>query len=300
MSSWAKTSEQPSTFHHVREAPGKSPGASSTSSSGRGRYPRLMPSQAVEAFRARLASAALFLDFDGTLSEIVARPEDARPMPEVPDILARVGSRCRLLAIVSGRSARQLVDWLGPDIEIWGVHGAEVARDGKIELAEGAATFIGVMSEVRAELQERLLSMELPGVLLEDKGVVVNVHYRTAPDPGAAERTLAPVVEAIAARSGLEVGRGRMTLEVRPRGRFSKAAVVRERARAEAVGATAFIGDDVVDLPAFDALDALAAEGMATLKVAVRSHESPDALLERADLVVDGPAGVVTFLESLL
>jgi trehalose 6-phosphate phosphatase len=71
-------------------------------------------------------------------------------------------------------------------------------------------------------------------------------------------------------------------------------------ARAAAgLAAACFLGDDVGDLPAFAALDRLAGAGTATVKVAVRSVESPPALLDQADLVVDGPAGALAVLEHL-
>jgi trehalose 6-phosphate phosphatase len=58
-------------------------------------------------------------------------------------------------------------------------------------------------------------------------------------------------------------------------------------------------GDDVGDLPAYDALDRLEESGVATLRIAVASAEAPPQLLERADLVVDGPEGLVALLTSL-
>jgi trehalose 6-phosphate phosphatase len=61
----------------------------------------------------------------------------------------------------------------------------------------------------------------------------------------------------------------------------------------------AFLGDDVVDLAAFDALDALEADGVAVLRVAVSSDEAPAELLERADLVVEGVEGAVGWLSDL-
>jgi len=69
--------------------------------------------------------------------------------------------------------------------------------------------------------------------------------------------------------------------------------------RATDLDAVCFIGDDVGDLPAFDALDKLQAEGVHTWRVAVRSEEESSDLVERADLTVDGPAGVMALLEAL-
>jgi trehalose 6-phosphate phosphatase len=61
-----------------------------------------------------------------------------------------------------------------------------------------------------------------------------------------------------------------------------------------------FAGDDTVDIPAFEALDALASDGVATVKVAVSSPEAPSELIERADIVVGGPEGTVDLLRSLV
>ena len=66
------------------------------------------------------------------------------------------------------------------------------------------------------------------------------------------------------------------------------------------LGAACFLGDDFGDLPAFDALDELAAAGRSTVKVAVRSNEAPPEMLARADVVVDGPEGAKDVLEGLL
>ena len=71
------------------------------------------------------------------------------------------------------------------------------------------------------------------------------------------------------------------------------------RAMADGLGAIAYAGDDVGDFPGFDALDALDAQGTSVLRVAVDSDEAPPGLLERADLVVDGPGGIRNLLARL-
>ncbi|MEQ1787910.1 MAG: hypothetical protein ABL966_12715 [Acidimicrobiales bacterium] len=64
--------------------------------------------------------------------------------------------------------------------------------------------------------------------------------------------------------------------------------------------AVAYVGDDAGDLPAFAALDRLAAAGVAAVKVAVRTSEASTDLLTRADVIVDGPEGALALLEALL
>ncbi|MGH2752666.1 MAG: trehalose-phosphatase [Actinomycetota bacterium] len=254
-------------------------------------------------FRASVASnphsSGVFLDFDGTVSEIVEVPSEARPIEGARAVLSDLARALAIVSIVSGRSAAQLLEWLGPDIEIWGVHGAERVVDGRVELSDAVAPYAGVMSEVREELKERCAELDLPGVLVEDKAAIVGLHYRNAPVRADARRALERLAENVARAHGVQMLPGRMVIEVKPPVQFSKADVVRRRAQDLELKAAAFLGDDVGDLPAFDALDELASNGVATVRVAVRSDESPEQLLERADEIVDGPPAALAWLRSL-
>ncbi|MGH2729544.1 MAG: trehalose-phosphatase [Actinomycetota bacterium] len=251
-------------------------------------------------FLASPATAGLFLDFDGTLAEIVPLPSDARPLPGVGSLLKRLGKKFAVVAIVSGRSARQLLDWLGGGVEIWGVHGAERVVGDEVVLVGRAEAYSELMAQVRAEAEAELAELGVPGTFIEDKTTVFNLHFRTAPNVAEAWHLLGALADKLAARHGLTPVEGRHSFELRPPADFSKAAVVLERTREAGLESVAFVGDDRVDLPAFDALDALAEEDRNTLRVAVRSDEAPPELLARADIVVDGPRGVVEFLERLV
>ncbi|MGH2699235.1 MAG: trehalose-phosphatase [Actinomycetota bacterium] len=255
-------------------------------------------------FRAAVAAnpqrSGVFLDFDGTISDIVEVPSDARPVEGARGVLSELAPKLAVVSIVSGRSARQLLEWLGPDIEIWGVHGAEHVVDGRVELSDFAAPYAGVMAEVRAELEKRCAELGIPGVLVEDKEAVVGVHYRNAPVSREARESLERITEDVAGAHGLRMLPGRMVMELKPPVDFSKADVVKRLAQEHELRAAAFLGDDVGDLAAFDALDELAAQGVATVRVGVRSDESPEELLERADEIVEGPRATVAWLRSLL
>lgn len=248
---------------------------------------------------ARAARAGLFLDFDGTLSEIVERPSDARPAAGVAAALERVAARFALVAIVSGRSAAELLEWLGPDVEIWGVHGAERTDGGRVVPSERARPYRDVMARAVADASAALERLALPGVMVEDKGVMATLHYRAAADPAAAGRALDELAGELADRHGLVRAGGRMAFELRPPAEFSKRLVVLDRARSLGLAAAAFVGDDVVDLPAFDALDELERDGVVAVRVGVDSDEAPPEVLARADVVVRGPAGVVELLDRL-
>ena len=258
-----------------------------------------MVEESLEDLVARRDRAGLFLDFDGTLSEIVPVPSDARPLPGIVDLLKKLARRFRLVSVVSGRSAHELLEWLGPGVEISGTYGAERTVDGRVELSDKVAPFADAMRSVKDQVEEALAELDLDGVSLEDKRIVISLHYRRSRDPSAAER-LTRLADELAGRHGLIRMEGRRVVELRPPVELSKKAVVLERAREMDLEAAAFIGDDKGDLGAFDALDELAREGLRTARVAVRSEETPPELMERAQVVVDGPEGVRELLDSLL
>lgn len=255
-----------------------------------GAYPRLV---------ADPARTGIFLDFDGTLSHIVLYAGDARPLPGVPELLRELDRTFALVSVVSGRSAHQLVEWLGGDIEIWGVHGAETNRSGTVRLSDQAAAFQELMDRVKSEATAAVAGLDLPGVVVEDKGIMIGLHFRGAEDVEKARFELDRVAQDLTDRHGLLRAGGRLAYELRPPSDFSKAAIVLARSREEELGAVAFMGDDRVDLPGFDALDQLAEEGVATVRVAVNSDEAPPELIERADEVVQGPAEAVEWLRAL-
>jgi trehalose 6-phosphate phosphatase len=157
-----------------------------------------------------------------------------------------------------------------------------------------------LMQQVKAEAEASVERLNLPGVSIEDKGVMLGLHFRAASDIEAARFALDDLADQLVMRHGLLRAGGRLAFELRPPVEFSKKSVVLERSRELGLQAAAFVGDDRVDIPGFDALDNLADEGVATLRVAVDSDEAPAELLQRADLVLGGPASVSEFLASLL
>ena len=254
----------------------------------------------LRAIQGRPERAGLFIDFDGTLSEIVPVPANARPLEGIPELLGELSRRYAVVAVVSGRSAAQLARWLGTDVEIWGTHGAERASEGGVQIAAEVVPYLGAMSEARAEAERRLQELGIDGSELEDKGAVLSLHYRRSPDRSAARDALLDLARSLSDVRGFVVGEGRLVVEIRPPVEVSKALVVLRRAEEEDLRAAAFVGDDPVDLSAFDALDALAERGLVTARVAVSSDEAPRELIGRADVVVEGPAGVVELLRELV
>ena len=120
------------------------------------------------------------------------------------------------------------------------------------------------------------------------------------PPPGVAVRDDDPGPAAtggVAARTELHLRAAKKSLELHPPVSVDKGTIVEERS--EGLGAVTYIGDDVGDLPAFEALDRLAEQGLAAVKVAVRTPDVSAALTQQAHVLVDGPQGALELLRSL-
>jgi trehalose 6-phosphate phosphatase len=237
------------------------------------------------SFRNGEGRAGVLLDFDGTLSPIVAKPELARIRDGARDAIARLVGRYAVVAIVSGRTGDQLR-------ELVGVEGVRLAA--LYGLAEQVTQ---LPDEVLASVRE--VASSVPGARVEPKGGSVAVHYRAADDAVAAQGLLAEGLAPVALAAELALLPGKMVIELVPAGRPLKEGAVERIVEDERLDAVLYAGDDVADIRAFEALDRLAERGLRTVKVAVHGRETPVALSDAADVVVDGPAGLVTLLRGL-
>lgn len=245
---------------------------------------------ALAPFVARPAGAAVIVDFDGTLSPIVSDPGEARPIEGAVDALVDLAGRVGLVAVMSGRPIEFLQSHLPDDIVLSGLYGLEVVRAGARVDHPGA----GAWREAVADVVRTSTDRGPDGMVVESKGLSLTLHYRTRPELGPA------VVEWAhqrAARSGLVVRPAKMSVELHPPIAADKGTAL--ESLVGGLDAVCFVGDDRGDLPAYDALDRLAARGVHALRVAVTSSEAPDELIARADLVLDGPPEVLAFLRRL-
>jgi trehalose 6-phosphate phosphatase len=242
-------------------------------------------------------AALLGLDFDGTLAPIVPDPDDARAHPDVPPALARLAPLLGRVAVITGRPAQIAVDYASlADIDrlvVLGHYGLERWEDGRVTAPEDDPAVAAARDRVPALLAE----LGVPDAYVEDKGRAIAVHVRRTADPVGAFDLVAPRLRALAGELGLAVEPGRMVVELRPAG-GDKGDAVRALVSEQPPSAVVFIGDDLGDLPAFAAVEALRANGLPGLLVCSGSTEVIE-VAERADLVVDGPAGVAALLQTL-
>jgi trehalose 6-phosphate phosphatase len=247
------------------------------------------------------------LDFDGTLAPIVEDPDDAVIHPQAPDVLVALAAQVRGVAVITGRPARQVlalggldevgnaVGESGRELVVLGQYGNErwSSTDRRVispPPPRGLATFI-------SELPRLLRQADAADAHLEEKGLAVAVHTRRLDDPAAAHERLLPVLREAAVALDLDVEPGRAVIEVRAPG-MHKGVALRRLVGELGARAVVFCGDDLGDLEAFKAVEELRGQGLPGLLVCSESAEE-NALADLADVVVDGPDGVLQLLREL-
>lgn len=228
---------------------------------------------------------ALFLDVDGTLLEVAETPDRVHVPEGLKSLLKALSARLGgALALVSGRAIADLDTLFSPlRLCASGVHGAE-RRD-----ASGTITRPPVSSERVSEVREELARFVAlhQGLLLEDKTFALAVHFRLAPEMGAAVHTL---VQSIVERLGAEyvVQAGKCVYEIRP-GAWTKGTAIRAfLQQAPFRGRTPiYVGDDVTDEDAFAVVNSLDGLSVRVGEVATTQAKFKTQAKFRLDRVAD-------------
>jgi len=208
--------------------------------------------------RARLAGRrpSVFLDYDGTLTPIVARPDLALLSDTMRATLRGLAAHCSV-AVISGRDLADVRDLVGLDNLVYaGSHGFDIAGPNglRIEHVQGAA-FAAAVERAAGLLRPALAAIE--GALVEPKRFAVAVHYRqvAADEVADVEAVVDRVLKAV---PELEKTHGKKVFELRPRFDWDKGkAVLWLLSALEQTGADIlpfYIGDDLTDEDAFLAL----------------------------------------------
>lgn len=246
---------------------------------------------AVEAAIEVLAQrpSALVTDVDGTLSRIVARPEDARVEETARASLRRLAARLDLVAVITGREESVARGMVGVD---------ELTYVGSYAMdARRGLTFAAV--EPALALAEQRLEA-LPCVALERKEVSFALHYRNCVDAERVGRELAEMLEPIALETGTQLLEGKLVIEVAPAALPDKGTALSGLLLDHEIRGAVFVGDDLADATAFRKLAERRAPGRAPgLCIAVVDGETPQVVKDGADLELAGVDDVERFLELL-
>ena len=240
---------------------------------------------------------AVFLDYDGTLTPIVDRPEDAVISQDMRNSVRRLAKRCPV-CVVSGRDRRIVQELMGlNDLIVAGSHGFDIwSPEGTIEREEGAE-FEALLDGVRTRLHEELDPIE--GALVELKRISIAAHYRLVSDK---ERPrVRKVVDTILAEhpEELKITPGKMVYEIQPKIEWDKGRAMLylletlELDRDDVV--PLYLGDDVTDE---DAFETLAERGVG---IFVGSPDDPEVAgrTTAADYILFSTEEVRQFLDTL-
>ncbi|WP_115513670.1 MULTISPECIES: trehalose-phosphatase [Xanthomonas] len=230
-------------------------------------------------------ACALFLDVDGTLIDFADSPKAVRLLPEVREAIVQLSERLNgAIALVSGRPLAQLDALFAPLLlPAAGLHGHELRSDvaARAAMPQDTSAFLHGLHQRAAALTHKHT-----GVLVEDKGVSVALHWRAQPDAGP--DVMAFAQDEIAQLSGYRLQPGDHVVEFVPEGSNKGLAVEQLMQTAAFAGRTpVFVGDDLTDEFGFDAANRL---GGWSILVGDRAQTS-------ARFRVDGTAAVHAWLQ---
>jgi trehalose 6-phosphate phosphatase len=195
----------------------------------------------------------LFLDYDGTLAPIAATPDLAFCPPEAQTAIMRLRDLPKVSpVIISGRSLEDIREKVGvPNIIYVGNHGLEIGNPAgthKKKLSAGRQKeYVEIGEALKASLEG------IPGILFEDKGPILTIHFRNAP-PEYLPRIHQVLDEALAQwQERWKIAYGKMVFEIRPKVDFDKGKAVKEILRTSPTGGALpiYLGDDQTDQGAF-------------------------------------------------
>ncbi len=236
----------------------------------------------------------LMTDVDGTISEIVSCPEEARVSPVCRQQLAILTKRLELVAAISGRPALAAREMIGVDGMVYiGNHGLEQWHDGVLQFVEGVKEYT---TKVTAALDELMGSLNVEGISFENKGVALSVHYRRSPDRKSARNCILEKIAASFIARDFSIQEGKMVVELRPSVEVNKATAVEALVKRYNLRGGIYVGDDISDVDAFRAIHQEIFKGLA---VGVISEETPQQLEKEADFTLNGVGDMERFLTWL-
>ena len=232
----------------------------------------------------REAPFGLVAALDGTISALTATPAEATVSPACRRHLEAIAARAALVAVVTGRTAeeaRRIVDLEG--VVYVGLHGFSLAMPPV--WSEAAVATSTVLT--RSILDDLERTIALPGIVFEDKGPLIALHYRQTPDPAAARQAILDAIAAAPMARRFAMYEGKMMVELGPPiPSVHKGTALRHLATERGLRSVLYLGDDVTDADAFRVLrEASAFRGAS---VVVSSQETPREVLDAADYRVEG------------
>ena len=243
----------------------------------------------------REAPFGLMTDLDGTISPLTGTPAEATVSPACRRHLEAIAQRAALVAVVSGRAVEEVRRLVGLEGIVYvGLHGFSLPMP-PVWSEASMATYTVLARSILDDLRR---TVTLAGVVFEDKGPLIAVHYRRAADPAAARRAILDAIAGAPMAGRFARHEGKMFVELRPPvPSVHKGSVVRHLAAQHSLRSVLYLGDDVTDVDAFRTLRE--ATDIRGASVVVVSQETPLEVLAAADYRVEGVDGVESLLKKV-
>ena len=151
---------------------------------------------------------------------------------------------------------------------------------------------------IQAAIRKIQSEVSPEGIIIENKGVSVSIHYRLSPEPETTRRAIMSAIGRLAEGQNLRLTQGKKVIDILPQLEVNKGTAVRDLAQGYNLHSGIYLGDDLTDIDAFTAIRSLSKKGdFKGFAIGVTSPEMPQGLAGEADFTLNGVADVESFLK---
>ena len=237
----------------------------------------------------------LITDVDGTISWIAPSPDEAVVSLLCRRYLSALIDKIDLVAVISGRPLIEVMGMVGVEGLVYvGNHGLEMWSRGVPQIWPGSERYIDAITSAVSALKNM---PDVEGLYFENKGLTASIHYRNCTNVDSARGQIMEMVESLPWANDLRITEGRMVVELRPNLEVDKGVALKLLIEKYKLAGAIYIGDDVSDVDAIEALRDSDTKGIA---IGVGSKEAPPQLYEAADFIIDGVEQVERLLGWLV
>lgn len=244
-----------------------------------------------------LSPLGLMTDIDGTIGFINPDPAKARVSPVCLHYLSLLSKRLKPIAVISGRPVVQMRDMTGiEDLVYIGNHGFERWVNGEVRLCHGAEQYATLIATTLRDLKAQL---DIEGVIPENKGATASIHFRLSRNHEVARRQILAALTNYHRAKELWIRQGRVAIELFPRAEINKGVAVGDLLREYKLRSAIYLGDDLTDVDAFQAIHNARSSAFQGLCIGVIDEETAPVVEEEADFTLNGVSEVERFLKWL-
>lgn len=197
----------------------------------------------------------LMFDYDGTLCPIKPKPDLAKINPKLARKIETLAKKPHLkIAIITGRSIKDFLrvsSFTSKKITVSGLHGGEILDNGQLTLKKRTPKEEQIAKNFLMDIQKQCQNLD--GILLEDKGFSIALHYRMATEKIAekAINIFRELMHKYNAEEFFKIQTGKKVVEMLP-SKFQKSTIVKELIQKHPEYAPFYFGDDITDICAFE------------------------------------------------